>query len=101
MLVDFDGNFVRRKDIPKEDQEDLLTLTEYTQYQQESGNTPTDTEELRNSLVNKSFQILRAGKEIISNEDYIANQQGFFRQIAESSKDEEYTPSGALSLIHI
>jgi len=96
MLVDFDGNFVRRKDVPKENQEDLLTLTEYTQYQQESGNIPTDTEELRNSLINKSFQILREAKEIISNEDYIANQQGFFRQLGETSGDEEYTPSGAI-----
>ena len=96
MLVDFDGNFVRRKDIPKENQEDLLTLTEYTQYQQESGNIPTDTEELRNSLVNKSFQILREGREIISNEDYVANQQGFFRQLGESSKDEEYTENNAI-----
>jgi hypothetical protein len=87
---------VRRKEVSKEEEDNLLNLKDYVSYQQETGNLPTDKEKLESLLVEKAFQILQAGKQIINNEDYIADKQGFFRQIAESSKDEEYTPSGAV-----
>ena len=96
MLVNSEGNFIRRKDVPKEDQDDMLTLTEYAEQQQENGNIPTDKETLSKLVLDKSFEILTTGQLIMKNEDFIADKQGFFRQLGESSKDEEYTPSGAI-----
>jgi len=90
------NTLVRRKELSKSEQEDAMTLNDYVSYEQAVGNIPTDKQRLKELLIQKTFQILTAGKEIIKNEDYIANQQGFFRQLAESSPDEEYTPENAI-----
>jgi hypothetical protein len=75
---------VRRKEVSKEEEDNLLNLKDYVSYQQETGNLPTDKDKLESLLVEKSFQILQAGKQIIKEEDYIADQQGYFRTLAES-----------------
>ena len=90
------GNFVKRGDLSKEEQDEMLTTSEYVELQQEQGSLPTDREALEKVIRDKAFQILRTGKEIIKNEDFIADKQGFFRQLGESTGgDEEYTENNA------